>query len=92
MVKLENLGASGDIPRLIAQYLVNRKLRVVINRYCSKYHEIGVSVRQGSVLGPLLWNVFFNALLHLLPQVQANADDCTLSFSYKPSDRREVQH
>ena len=47
MVKFENIGVSGDVLRLIAQYLVNCKLQIVINGRCSKYHEIGASVTPG---------------------------------------------
>ena len=39
-------------------------------------------VPQGSCLGPLLWNIYINDLLHLIPSVRAYADDLTLAQSY----------
>ncbi|XP_069980217.1 uncharacterized protein [Penaeus vannamei] len=39
----------------------------VVNGYTSSEHPISASVPQGSVIGPLLWNVYFNDILHLIP-------------------------
>ena len=89
MVKFEKLGVGAHILRLIVHCLVNFNLRVVVNGLSSKYHEIGASLPQGSVLGPLHWNAFFNIPLQLSPQSHAYAEYCTLSFSYEPSDRTD---
>ena len=51
---------------------------------------IEASVPQGSVIGPLLWNVYFNDLLHLVPEAEAFADDCTLSFTCDDTNRVET--
>ncbi|XP_069983511.1 uncharacterized protein [Penaeus vannamei] len=42
------------------------------------------------VLGPLLWNVYFDDILQLVPQAQAYADDCTLSFTCRHGEHFEV--
>ena len=42
---------------------------------------------QGSVIGPLLWNIYFNDILHLIPEAYAYADDCTLTFTCSRENR-----
>ncbi|KAG0715070.1 RNA-directed DNA polymerase from mobile element jockey [Chionoecetes opilio] len=86
--KLRSLGVRGALLQLIQDYLQDRTLRVVINGHTSSQQPIHASVPQGSVLGPLLWNVYFNDILQLIPEAQAYADDCTLAF---PCDRRDWQ-
>lgn len=48
--------------------------------------RIMASVLQGSILRPLLWNVYINGFLYLIPQAKAFADDITLSDSYHLED------
>ena len=55
---------------------------MVSNGQKSKPCPIQVSVPQGSVLGPILWNFYNDDLLWQLSTVAAYADDCTLSRSY----------
>ena len=82
LVKLRAKGVDGSLLMLLKDYLQGRTLRVVLNRRISKPNQIRASVLQGSVLGPVLWNVYVDDLLRQIPAVQAYADDCTISLSY----------
>ena len=61
---------------------------MVVNGQSSSPSPIEASVPQGSVLGPVLWNIFLDDLLRQLSSVAAYADDCTLSRSYCRIDSR----
>ena len=55
--KLEQNGISGNLLKLLQNYLRSRKQRVVQNGSHSNYSSIETGVPQGSVLGPLLFLV-----------------------------------
>ena len=82
------MGVCGGLLNLLHDYLQDRSLCVVVDGQSSQDHPIGAGVPQGSVLGPLLWNVFFNDLLQLIPEAHAYADDCTLTFPCDSTDHR----
>ena len=90
LAKFEALGIAGDLLELFRDYLSDRTLSVVVNGQTSAKHTIGASVPQGSVLGPILWNIFLNDLLQGLPSSYAYADDSTLTHTFSRGDAQQV--
>ena len=60
--KLEQNGISGKLHKLLYDFLANRKQRVVLNGQVSSWANVKSDFPQGSVLGPLLFLIYFNDL------------------------------
>ena len=63
MKKLEMYGCSDVLLNWFYSYLHNRSLNVVLNNVQSKCQEVQHGVPQGSILGPLLFNIFVRSSL-----------------------------
>ena len=63
-------------------YLSDRKQQIRISSVLSSWAKINKAVPQGSILGPLLLNVFINDIFYFIKKctLYNNADDNTLSF------------
>lgn len=90
LAKLQARGISSNLLRLFSDYLTGRTLQVVIGGQSSHKYPIQASVPQGSVLGPILWNIYIDDLLREHPEISAYADDCTISTSYLRKDHDTV--
>ena len=81
LAKLRAVGIEGPLLQILRDYLRERYLKVVIDGQESEKQPMRAGVPQGSCIGPLLWNIHINDLLHLIPSVRAYADDLTLAHS-----------
>jgi hypothetical protein len=77
--KIHNLGFPLYLKNIIKSFLNNRHFCVKINSSSSNYRPISAGVPQGSILGPLLFNIF----MHDIPIPQNStlalyADDTTI--------------
>ena len=65
VAKLHAYGFSNDSLKLLHSYLNNRWYRTKINHKFSSWKELSQGVPQGSVLRPLLCNIYLNDLFFL---------------------------
>ena len=81
IAKLDAYGFERDALNFIYSYLKDRNQRVKINADYSSWKEILSGVPQGSVLGPLLFNLFLNDIYFFVDKENLHnyADDNTLS-------------
>ena len=77
--KLIQMGIRGRLFRTLCDYLVNRKIHVILNNTISRERVVRAGTPQGSVLSPIL----FNIMLSDIPQrdgieINSYADDITI--------------
>ena len=89
--KPEHLGLSERSLRWFRSHLADRQQSVLINGELSEPHTITLGVPQGSILGPLLFNVYINSLPDAVKKTRMilYADDAVLFCD--ASTRQELQ-
>ena len=85
LIKLQKLGVSGTVLKWIHNFLRNRMQKVVVGRRSSPSFYCTKGVPQGSVLSPLLFNIYVSDLHSVAKEnnssLRSFADDMTLYHS-----------
>ena len=83
LAKLSAYGFSNEALSYVMTYLTDRKQSTRLNNFYSTFQLILSGVPQGSILGPILFNIFFNDFLYFIKTANVHnyADDNTLSSS-----------
>ena len=83
--KLYSYGVSREACTLIASYLRGRKQRIKLGNSRSEWAELLKGVPQGSLLGPLVFNIFLNDIFNFVSNsdLYNYADDNCISVSHK---------
>ena len=70
IAKLSAYGFKHDAMKLVYSYLTNRWHRPKINSASGSWEELTQEVPQGSVLGPILINIYLNDLFYLFEYIE----------------------
>ena len=85
IAKLRACGLSVEAVELLESYLSDRSQQVRLGTFTSTWEKLFKGVPQGSILGPLLFNIFLNNIFYfvLSSTIYNYADDNTVSFIHK---------
>ena len=88
IAKLDAYGFDYSSLSLIFSYLSGRKQRTKINNAYSTWSEITTGIPQGSIIGPLLFNIYLNDIFYFVNENSLTnyADDNTPYAIHKTTD------
>ena len=77
--KMKSYGVSIEACTLMASYLSDRKQRVKLQNTRSEWQNLRKGVPQGSILGPIIFNIFMNDIFYFIKccELDNYADDNT---------------
>ena len=92
LAKLHQIGVEGTLLNLLKDYLINKKLCVIVEGVKSAPKDIKAGVPQGSRLGPLMFIIFINDIVNdIESEILIFANDATLLASGNdPTETAEI--
>ena len=91
IAKLNAYGFDENSLQFIYSYLTERKQRTKVNNSLSEWKIIKSGVPQGSILGPLLFNIYMNDIFWLTSDVSiANYADDTTPYAIKENTQQLI--
>lgn len=83
LANMECYGLRGQAQMLLRSYLSHRKQAVCIDNFTSELKPVFSGVPQGSILGPLLFNIYLNDISNINPTAKfiIYADDTSVFFA-----------
>ena len=93
LVKLQAAGVTGNVHTWFADYLSDRKQRVVLPCAASDWTDIRAGVPQGSILGPLLFLLYVNDIVQDIgSNIRLFADDTSLFIIVDDPDLDKISN
>ena len=84
VAKLYAYGFGKSACKFVLDYLTDRTQRTKVDGEYSNYRKVNYGVPQGSILGPLLFNLFMNDIFYFINESQlANYADDTTAYLAK---------
>ena len=91
--KLAHYGIQGSTIQWIEAFLVGRQMQVVVDGESSKSAPVILGVPQGTVLGPLLFNIYINDMPNVVSagtMIRLFADDCLIYRLIKSTEDQAI--
>ena len=87
--RMKELNVDSNLISVVKSFLSDRQQSVAYHGEKSSYQNVKIGVPQGTLLGPILWNIFVDSLK---PQARyiKYADDTTIYDTICKSDVHEI--